>query len=207
MQQTPKDEVSDPVRNIAALLVELLPLAGNAGAVVLMIDAVADPGDEHGFAGFEPRRLEMIECAGFHEERLLQLEMVEARGMADRFGRDAEMVAERAGEGFVGAVVRIQRQAENIGRAGGKRARRLAQTASPHIAHHRKPGRGTERPHQMKARDAADAGDLSSVNGRARWLSMYQSALLAGFMDAVFLRSGAIMTGPRALGLTALAPT
>ena len=46
--------------------------------------------------------------------------MRDARCGADRFGRDAEMVAERAGESFVRAVVRIQREAENIGRTGGQ---------------------------------------------------------------------------------------
>jgi hypothetical protein len=37
--------------------------------------------------------------------------MIQARCGADRFGRDAEMVAERAGECFVRAVIRIQREA------------------------------------------------------------------------------------------------
>ena len=41
----------------------------------------------------------------------MKLEMVEARRLrADRFGRDAEMVAEGAGECFVRAVVRIERE-------------------------------------------------------------------------------------------------
>ena len=70
------------------------------------------------------------------------------------------MVAERAGESFVRAVVRIQREAENVGRACGERLRRLAEPAGTHIAHHRKPGRRGKRPHQMEARDAGNAGDV-----------------------------------------------
>ena len=63
--------------------------------------------------------------------------MLEARTGANHFGRDAEMVAERAGERFVRAVIRIQRDLENIGRTGRERARRLAEPAGTHIAHHR----------------------------------------------------------------------
>ena len=113
--------------------------------------------------------------------------MIEARCCANHLRRDAEMVAERAGEGFVRAVVGIQREAENVGRAGGERARRFAQPARAHIAHHRKAGRGGERPHQMEARDAGNAETSSSVNGPARWLSMYQSAFWAGFIGDGFL--------------------
>ena len=96
------------------------------------------------------------------------------------------MVAERAGESFVRAVVRIQREAEDIGRACRERLRGLAEPAGTHIAHHRKPGGRGKRPHQMEARDAGNAGDSSSVSGSARWLSMYQSAFWAGFMTDSF---------------------
>jgi hypothetical protein len=70
------------------------------------------------------------------------------------------MVAERAGECFVRAVIRIQRQGQDIGRAGGKRPRRFAEAAGTHIAHDRQPRRGGERPDQVKARDPGDARDL-----------------------------------------------
>ena len=39
------------------------------------------------------------------------------------------MVAKRAGECFVGAIVRIQRQREDIGRTSGQRTGRFAQAA------------------------------------------------------------------------------
>ena len=47
-----------------------------------------------------------------------------------------EMIAERAGESFVGTVVRIQRKAENIGSACRERLRGLAEPSGTHIAHH-----------------------------------------------------------------------
>jgi len=55
--------------------------------------------------------------------------VIDAREAADRFGRNAEMVAERAGECFVRAVIRVQRQGQDIGRAGGECPRRLAEAA------------------------------------------------------------------------------
>jgi hypothetical protein len=70
------------------------------------------------------------------------------------------MIAERAGERFVRAVVRIQRQAEDIGRARRERLRGPGQAAGTHIAHHRKAGGRGERPHQMEARDPGNAGDV-----------------------------------------------
>ena len=72
------------------------------------------------------------------------------------------------------------------GAPAGERPRRLAQPARTHIAHHRKPGRGGKRPHQMEARDAGDAAISSSVNAPARWLSINQSAFWAGFIDGSF---------------------
>jgi hypothetical protein len=77
--------------------------------------------------------------------------MVETRERAYRFGRDAEMVAERAGECFVRTVIRFQREVEDIGRAACERTRRLGQAPGTHIAHHRQPGRGGERPHHVEA--------------------------------------------------------
>src|SRR6202012_5145665 len=95
-------DLSDPARMVVNLLMEASPQAGYAGAVV-EADALAEPGDQHGLAGFEARRRDCVECGGLHEDRLLQLELGKARRGADRLGRDAEMVAERAGECFVGA--------------------------------------------------------------------------------------------------------
>ena len=68
----------------------------------------------------------------------LKLETIEARPGPNRFRRDAEMVAERTSECFVRAVIRIQRDLENIGCAGRQRARRLGEAAGPHVADHRR---------------------------------------------------------------------
>src|SRR5258708_1410239 len=70
------------------------------------------------------------------------------------------MVAERTGECFVRAVVRVQRHVKDIRRAPRERTRRLAETPGTHIAHDRQSRRSGERPHHMKARDSTDACDL-----------------------------------------------
>ena len=140
-------------------LVEALPLAGNGGAGLPSV-TLAEAGDEQRLAGFETRRLKIIDDGRIHGDRLLKLKIVEMRRAADRFGRDPEMVAERAGECFVRAVIRIQRDAEDIGSAICERARGLAETAGTHIAHDRQPRRGGKRPHHVETRDSADGRDL-----------------------------------------------
>ena len=70
------------------------------------------------------------------------------------------MVAERAGECFVRAVVRVQRQGKDIWRAAGERPRGLAEASRTHVAHHGQPRRGGERPHHVETRDSRDASDL-----------------------------------------------
>ena len=91
----------------------------------------AEAGDQQWFADFETRRGKIVDRCGIHGDRLLKSEMVETRRAANRFGRDAEMIAKRAGEGFVRAVVRLQRQREDIRRTIGERARRFAETPRP----------------------------------------------------------------------------
>ena len=76
------------------------------------------------------------------------------------FGRDPEVLAERAGERFVRAVFRIQRDMQDVGRAGCQRPRRLGEATGTHITHDRQTGSGRKRPHQVEARDAGNAGDL-----------------------------------------------
>src|SRR6202158_6580537 len=70
------------------------------------------------------------------------------------------MVAKRACECFVRAIVRVQRKGEDIGRAAGERPRRLAETSRTHVAHDRQPRRSGERPHHVETRDSTDASDL-----------------------------------------------
>jgi len=70
------------------------------------------------------------------------------------------MVAERAGECFVRAVIRLQRERQNIGSAAGKRARRFAQASGAHVTHNRQSSRRGERPDHMEARHPTDRRDL-----------------------------------------------
>ncbi|MFK4710172.1 hypothetical protein ABIF56_000874 [Bradyrhizobium elkanii] len=132
-----------------------------------MVVTLADAGDEERLSGGNARRIDVIESCRDHGDRLLEIERRQARCRAHRLGRDAEMVAKRAGECFVGAVIRIQREAENIGRTGRELARGFAEPARPHITHHREPGRLRERPHQMEARDARNGGNLVERQRRA----------------------------------------
>jgi hypothetical protein len=64
------------------------------------------------------------------------------------------MVAKRAGECFVRAVIRIQRDAQDIRRAAGQCARGLAEAAGTHVTHHRQPGGGGKRPDHVETRDS-----------------------------------------------------
>ena len=139
---------------------KLLPLVGNAGAAIGMIVALADACNEEGPGRLEAWRLQVGGGGRVHHDRLLKCELVEARCGAHLLRRDAEMVAERAGECFVGAIIRVQRQGEDIGCTLGQRARRLGEATSAHIAHHGHAGRFRKRPHHVEARDTSDGCDL-----------------------------------------------
>src|SRR5436853_3177652 len=132
--------------------------------------------------------------------------MIKARRAADRFGRDPEMVAERAGECFVRAVIRIQCQRENIRCAARERACRLGQAPRAHITHHRKSGRSAKRPHQMEARDTGDAGDLVERQ-RTGEMTFDKPERLLGRIHwtAALIQSAHMMPALRAAHLTVLA--
>src|ERR1700682_5054367 len=70
------------------------------------------------------------------------------------------MVAERAGERFVRAGVRVPRASKDVGSPVCEPTRRLSETSRPRIAHDRQPRRSAERPHHVEARDSTDACDL-----------------------------------------------
>src|ERR1700730_15081762 len=53
-------QLPDPVRNIRYRLMKTLPLAGNAGAAVLMRATFTDVGDEKWFAGLKTRSLKIV---------------------------------------------------------------------------------------------------------------------------------------------------
>src|SRR5436190_2829685 len=122
-----------------------------------------------------------------------------------RFGRDPEMFAERAGECLVRAVVRVQRQLQDIGRTVDKRARRLAEAAGKHIAHHRQPGRGGERPDHVEARDSSDPSDLVEAQVASEMALNKPERLLGRIHGYSLVRSASIMIVSRGSHLTVLA--
>src|SRR5437764_11452031 len=127
------------------------------------------------------------------------------RRCTHRFGRDPEMVAERASECFVRAVIRIQRQLQDIRRAIGKRARCLAEAAGTHIAHHRQPGRGGERPDHVEARDSSDPSDLVEAQIAGKMALNKPERLVSGIHGYSLVRSASIMMVSRRSHLTVLA--
>src|SRR3954453_10783103 len=89
--------LADARWNVGHVLVEALPHPRDDGAVVAG-DAFSKTRDEESLCGFETRGCKIFQHGGFHEDRLLKLEVIDARRRPHRFRRDAKMVAERAGE-------------------------------------------------------------------------------------------------------------
>jgi hypothetical protein len=107
-----------PLRNVGHRLVKPMPLAWNGGARLAVV-ALTDAGHQQWLAGLETRRLKIVDPGGIHGDRLLKSEMVERRRTADHLGCHPEMIAKRAGEGFVRAIVRLQRQRQDVRRTAG----------------------------------------------------------------------------------------
>jgi hypothetical protein len=78
---------------------------------------------------------------------------------AHQLRRQAELVAEGAGEGLVRAVAGVQRHRQDVASAGGQLAGRLGQSAAADRAHHRPAGGHAEQPAQMEPRHAGGLGD------------------------------------------------
>ena len=83
---------------------------------------------------------------------------------AQLFGRQPELVAERPGECFVGAIARLQRDRQDVGRAVGKGARRFAQPPAAQIAHDGTVQHLAEGARHVEPRDAAGCGDVVERN-------------------------------------------
>src|SRR6266404_3171320 len=116
------------------------------------------------------------------------------------------MVAERAGECFVRAVVGVQRYAEDIGCAVRESTRRLAEAPGTHIAHDRQPRRSGERPHQVKARNSTDRRDLLEGQLAGKMAFDIPERLLGRIHGRwPSFRSASIMIALRPLHLTVLA--
>src|SRR5215467_9963870 len=111
--------------------------------------------------------------------------MIEAGACPDGFGRDPEMVPERAGECFVRAVIRIQRERENIGRAGCERARGFREATGAHVTHHRKAGRRSKGAHHVETRHTGDARNLVEGQSRRKMAFDVPERLLRGIHGGI----------------------
>ena len=58
---------------------------------------------------------------------------------AHGFRRQAELIAERTGEGLMRSIAGVERDSQDVGRAGGEASCGLGQPPAAHIAHHRLP--------------------------------------------------------------------
>ena len=77
---------------------------------------------------------------------------------ASGLGRQAELIAKGAGEGFMRCVAGVDGDSEDVGSAGGERARRFGQPAFAHITHDGVPRSHGEGACQMIAGDAGTTG-------------------------------------------------
>ena len=71
------------------------------------------------------RRRERHDRTVIHFDRLHEIDVIEMMLRANRFGGQSELVAERPGESFVGAIAEIQSDGQNVRAAVRKHARRL----------------------------------------------------------------------------------
>ncbi len=68
------------------------------------------------------RRVEIGACRRLRRDRLSQREAVEAAALAQRFRRQAELVAKRAGKGLVRAIAGVERDREDVSGPGAPAA-------------------------------------------------------------------------------------
>jgi hypothetical protein len=104
----------------------------------------SEPGDEQHATVFEARRFQFDDERFVHSDRLHQGYVVEMALHAHGLRRQVELIAERAGEGFVRGIAGIERHGQDIGGAGGETSCGLGQAPAAHVAHHRPTGRLAE---------------------------------------------------------------
>jgi hypothetical protein len=131
------------------------------GLVGLAVIALGEPRDQEGVVVLEAGWFEIGEKRLVHHDRLHKRDVVEVALGAHRFGRLPELVAERPRECLVGAVTRVERDRQDVGRAVAQRLGGLARPAAAHVAHHRAAGRLAERARHVVARHARGRGDLA----------------------------------------------
>ena len=107
---------------------------------------------------------------------LHRIDVIEMALCANRFGGHAELVAERSGESFVGAITEIQSDSQDVSTTVRKHARCLAQSPAAHVAHLRLAGRPGEHMSEVVARFPATTDNSPSDTPPLNRLSSNHSA-------------------------------
>ena len=149
--------VADLPGNGSEIRHEAIPLGGDA--CVRSHVSFAEPEDEQRVAANHARRGDERSFAVIHSDCLHEIEARHVAALAQLVGCQAELLTERAGEGFVRAIARIERDRQDVRRSADERSGGQAQAARAHIRRKRAPGGHAERPRQMKPRDPHHAGD------------------------------------------------
>ena len=93
-----------------------MPLRRYAGAGLARI-TLTQPGNQQRLAVFEARWFQVCNEGLVHFYGLHEFDTVEVSLRTDHFRCHTELVAKRAGECFVRAVSRLQRNRQDVGRA------------------------------------------------------------------------------------------
>ena len=113
---------------------QALPQSRNVLVGVVRILS-AEARDQQQPALLDARRRQGRNQTVVHFDCLHQIDVIEMALRANRFGGDSELVAERSGESFVGAIAEIQSDGQDVGATISKHARCLAQSPAAHVAH------------------------------------------------------------------------
>src|SRR5262249_57628235 len=107
------------VGEVADIRLERLPLAGNAFIGREGV-AGAEPRNQELSAILEARFVKVDQQRLVHSDWLHKFEVIEAAGSAAFLRGDAELIAECAGERLVRAVPGVERDRDDVGRAGSQ---------------------------------------------------------------------------------------
>src|SRR5262249_28306587 len=113
---------------------EALPLRWDGGIAALLV-ARANAGDQQRAGLFEAWRRERDVGLCGHSDWLLQFDGLDRTRGAKALRREAELIAEGAGERFMRAVTVCERDGENVWRAFCQSERGLRQAPSSRVAH------------------------------------------------------------------------
>ena len=119
------------------------------------------PGDQHRLAVDEARFFELCMCLfRVHQIGLHEFDGFGPAFAAQLFGRQPELLAKRPRECFVGAVPRLERDRQDVGRAVGELPRGFGQPPCADIAHDGLVQRIAEGPRHVEPRYAGSRGDI-----------------------------------------------